>query len=68
MEIAENGPELVHADKILTKAMSEYWAENSVDGKWHFCHKSSDIRTYSNNSKVVQKLLNTKPKFPFMKD
>ena len=68
MEIAENGPELVHADKILTKAMSEYWAENSVDGKWHFCHKSNDIRTYSNNSKVVQKLLNTKPKFPFMKD
>ena len=68
MEIAENGPHLVHADKILKTAMNKYWAENSTDGVWHFCHKSSDIRTYSNHSKVVQKFLNAKPKFPFMVD
>ena len=68
MEIAENGPELVHADKILTNAMEKYWHENSRDGVWHFCHRSSDIRTYNINSKVVQKFLNTKPRFPFMKD
>ena len=66
MIIAENGPNLVHADKLLTSAMDKYWKEKSQDGSWHFCHRSEDIRTFSNNSKVVQKLLNVKSKFPFM--
>ena len=29
MEIAENGPELVHADKIITSAMNKYWQDKS---------------------------------------
>ena len=66
MEISENGPDLVHADKILTSAMSKYWQDKSKDGVWHFCHKSDDIRTYNKNSKVVEKVLNSKPKFAFM--
>ena len=66
MEISENGPDLVHADKILTSAMSKYWQDKSNDGVWHFCHKSDDIRTYNKNSKVVDKALNSKPKFAFM--
>ena len=67
MEIAENGPELVHADKLLNNAMDKYWnSKAQSDGSWHFCHKSEDIRTYSKQSKVVQKLLKVKPKFPFM--
>ena len=32
MEIAENGPLLVHADNLLNKAMNKYW-NNS---EWHF--------------------------------
>ena len=67
MEIAENGPELVHADRLLSLAMDKYWKEkDSADGTWHFCHKTNDIRTYSKDSKVVKKLMNVKPKFPFM--
>ena len=62
MEIAENGPEFVHADKLLSFAMDKYWTEkSSVGGSWKFCHKSEDIRTASKNSEVV------KTKFPFMK-
>ena len=68
MEIAENGPELVHADKILVSAMGKYWQEMSKEGVWHFCHKTSDIRTYTKSSKVVEKFLKSKPKFPFMND
>ena len=45
MEIAENGPEFVHADKLLSSAMEKYW--KNKDGE--------DIRTYSNQSKVVEK-------------
>ena len=68
MEIAENGPEFVHADKLLSCAMDKYWTDKNSEGRsWHFCHKSEDIRTFSKNSKVVQKLLNVKAKFPFMK-
>ena len=40
VEIAENGPEFVHADKLL----------------------SSDIRTYSNQSKVVEKQFKVRAK------
>ena len=68
MVIAENGPELVHADKILICAMNKYWHDQSKAGTWHFCHKTDDIRTYSKNSKVVEKFLKSKPKFGFMKD
>ena len=56
MEIAENGPEFVHADKLLSSAMDKYW--KNKDGK--------DIRTYSNQSKVVEKQLKVKSKLPFM--
>ena len=59
---AENGPELVHADRLLSLAMDKYWKEkDSADGTWHFC-----IRTYNKESKVVKKILNVKPKFLFM--
>ena len=68
MEIAENGPDFVHADKILVSAMGKYWQEMSKDRVWHFCHKTSDIRTYTKSSKVVEKFLKSKPKFPFMND
>ena len=67
MEIAENGPELAHAGNIIASAMDNYWKEKSSDGKWHFCHKTDDIRTYKKNSKDVQKSLTAKPKLVFMK-
>ena len=61
MEIAENGPEL------LSNAMDKYWKNKAQrDGSWHFCNKSEDIRTYTKQSKVVEKLLKAKPKFLFM--
>ena len=65
-EMAENGPDIVYADKLLTSAMDQYWREHSGDGVWHFCLKPSDIRSYRDPSKAVQKHLNVKVKFPFM--
>ena len=52
MEIAENGPEFVHADKLLSSAMEKYW--KNKDGE--------DIRTYSNQSKVVEKQFKVRAK------
>ena len=66
MEIAENGPNLVNADKILYCAMSSYWKNQTIDGSWHFCHRSEDIRWYKTVSKVVEKQMKIQPKFPFM--
>ena len=55
MCIAENGPNIVHADKLLKSALDSYWNEMSRDGAWHFCHKSEDIRSFGAPSKTVQK-------------
>ena len=67
MEIAENGPEFVHADKIIKQSMDSYWRNNgSCDGSWHFCQKNEDIRTFTKQSKVVEKHIKVKPKFLFM--
>ena len=66
MVIAENGPDIVNADKLLISAMDKYWKESTEDGAWHFCHKSEGIRSYGKPSKVVQKHLSVQVKFPFM--
>ena len=67
MEIAENGPEVVKADAVLSGAMNKYWAEKSPkDPSWHFCHKTQDVRTYAGESKVVKRLLSVESKLPFM--
>ena len=50
MEIAENGPLLIHADGILKNAMDKYWS-NTETGKWHFVRKASDNLT--STTKVV---------------
>ena len=44
MEIAENGPEFVHADNVIRKSMDKYW-RSIGNGSWHFCYNSDDIRT-----------------------
>ena len=66
MFIAQNGPNIVHADKLLKSALDSYWNEMSRDGAWHFCHKSEDIRSFGAPSKTVQKHLDVKVKLPFM--
>ena len=66
MEISENGPDMANADNVLASAMHKYWSVKSKDSFWHFCHKSQDMRTYKSKSKVVDRLLKAKPKFPFM--
>ena len=52
VEIAENEPEFVHADKLLSSAMDKHW--KNKDGK--------DIRTYNNQSKVVEKQFKVRAK------
>ena len=41
MEIAENGPLLIHADRILKRAMDNYWKDVNQIGEWHFVQKKS---------------------------
>ena len=45
MMIAENGPSLFKADKVISNAMDQYWisTSNSGSGKWHFLRESSTI-------------------------
>ena len=42
MEIAENGQNLVNADKILYCVMTNHWKTQTMDGSWHFCNRSKD--------------------------
>ena len=68
MEIAENGPLLVHADKILKKAMDTYWKETGtgtgLKGEWHFISKSS--ATLFKQSKVLDRFKKEKSKLTYM--
>ena len=56
MEIAENGPLLIHADGILKNAIDKYWS-NTETGKWHFVSKASDnLKTTSKTEKIKVKI------------
>ena len=63
MEIAENGPLLVHADKILKEAMNKYWKKNG-SGEWHFVRKQSE--SVFVQSKVLDRLKGEKSRLGFM--
>ena len=39
MTIAENGPSIFKADKLLSNAMETYWRDASKSGEWHFLKK-----------------------------
>ena len=53
MEIKDNGPLLIHADRILKNAMDKYWS-NTESRKQHFVSKASDdLKT---TSKVIARL------------
>ena len=54
MEIAENGPLLVHADLILKKAMHRYWKDVSQNGEWHFVMMKTE--SLFKASKVMDRL------------
>ena len=64
MEIAENGPLLVHADLILKKAMNRYWKDVSQNGEWHFVMMKSE--SLFKASKVMDRLKSEISKLSFM--
>ena len=64
MEIAENGPLLVHADLILKKAMHRYWKDVSQNGEWHFVMMKSE--SLFKASKIMDRLKSEKSKLSFM--
>ena len=51
MEIIENGPLLIHADKLLLAAMNKYWKKNG-DGEWHFVRRDNMFK----QSQVLNRL------------
>lgn len=63
MMIAVNGPEISNADKILKKALDNYF-KNHRDGKWHFTMDPTKI-TYT-ISKTVDSLKTRSSKLSFM--
>ena len=64
MEIAENGPLLQNADRILEKSMNAYWKEITQTGEWHFVRRKDELRF--NKSKVLDRLFKEKFKLGFM--
>ena len=65
MEISENGPLLIHADKILKTAMDKYWSTTEI-GRWHFVSKGSD--NLKTTSKVVARLKKERSRLSFMEN
>ena len=63
MGISENGPLLIHADKLLLAAMNKYWKRNG-NGEWHFVRKDRD--NMFKQSQVLNRLKNQKSKLAFM--
>ena len=62
-KIAENGPLLIRADRILKNARDKYWS-NTETGKWHFVSKASDdLKT---TSKVIVRLKKEKSRSSLM--
>ena len=49
MEISENGPLLIHADKLLLAAMNKYG-----DGEWHFVRRDNMFK----QSQLLNRLKN----------
>ena len=43
MEIAEIGPLVQHADKLLKQAMDKYWTNKTESGAWHFVNKKGEL-------------------------
>ena len=66
MEIAENGPTLFKADRILERAINEYWKETTKNWKWHFLRTSSIGSNEKIGSKTASRLLKKGSKFPIM--
>ena len=66
MEIAENGPLLIHADNLLKNAMDKYWSHCTKDGKWHFIRKTS--KGLNMNSDVIIRLKKQRSKLSFMEN
>ena len=69
-EIAVNGPSLARCDTVVREAMDNYWREKSHDGVgvWHFFRTSvmEKLQIYEENSEVMDRMLGTKNKLPFM--
>jgi hypothetical protein len=63
MEIAENGPVLAKADKIVKKAMDKYWKANG-SGEWHFIQKQAEGKFFK--SKVLDRLWIKSSRLVFM--
>ena len=65
MEIAENGPSIFRADRLLEKAMDSYWKSTTKKGVWHFV-RSTEIDFSRRQGKTVSRLLKEGSKFPVM--
>ena len=64
--IATNVPNLANSDSVIKEAMDDYWKERG--GEWHFFRKSvlEKLKSYKGNSEVLNRLLSTPSKLPFM--
>ena len=65
MEIAENGPSIFRADRLIEKKMDNYWKGTTKKGEWHFI-RSSEIVFSRGQGKTVSRLLKEGSKFPVM--
>ena len=59
MEISENGPLLIHADKLLLAVMNKYC---DGDGEWHYVRRDNMFK----QSQLLNRLKNLISKLAFM--
>ena len=65
MFIAENGPTLVRADKLLKRALDKYFIGETKKNQWHFYH-TDETRFHQEESLTVRRLKKVKSKLSFV--
>ena len=66
MVIAENGPILIHATPLLTRALNKYFLNETQSGEWHFFPTDETRFCLTEASKTVKRLQSEKSRLSFM--
>jgi hypothetical protein len=66
MVIAENGPVLVHATPLLTRALDKYFLNETKSSDWHFFSTDENRFNLTEASKTIKRLQSEQSRLSFM--
>ena len=66
MVIAENGPVLVHATPLLTRALDKYFLNETKSSEWHFFPTYETGFYLPDTSKTIKRLQKEQSRLSFM--